>query len=207
MRETAREETLFQVWRSGSHSEGLFHATSGSAVDSTVKLLGQSSGSHLSATGQYSSRNNNNNNNHNRGASSHRVNNELNSKPEGVESGEGSSGGSGDEQVYQMSNIETVLNIKDEADEARSRLLIFQLRIRGVMARVMIDSGASTEFISKEWIDRNSMNNQLIEGNFGWAKEAFGQRTQLTHRLQMADTTLFGEDSNGNYTKMQVVLD
>jgi hypothetical protein len=59
-----------------------------------------------------------------------------------------------------------------------------------ISMRVMIDSGATGEFISPQTVKRTNL--QLTEGNFGTAIEAFGRGTKLTQKAEEVELDLVG---------------
>ena len=121
-------------------------------------------------------------------------------------------GSSGEEGSTDLSLLETTNHSSDQfitnigGDTHRAKqLLLYPIKIGGHKAIAMFDTGAGSSFMSQSFADRTQL--PLTEGKFGWAKEAFGGRTELTHQLQTTSTVFRGTmpqsaDSAGKYTNL-----
>ena len=63
---------------------------------------------------------------------------------------------------------------------------------RIISARVMIDTGATGEFMTQECATK--LGGQIIEGNFGAVEEAFGQKTKLNRKLERVKLRFMGSN-------------
>ena len=77
-----------------------------------------------------------------------------------------------------------------QLEPAAERTLL-ECTINGLRARVLVDTGATTEFMSERFARRGGF--ARTDGNFGYVREAFGQQTSLTQQVQGAQVSMQGE--------------
>ena len=75
-------------------------------------------------------------------------------------------------------------------DKSGQPLIVLDAWIAGHHARVLIDTGATTEFISERYVRKHNL--ACVRGEFGVARAAFGGATPLTEELRGALTSFDG---------------